>query len=63
VRKRSRAELVFLLIRVLVAGRLLWGGGLPLASLRTLLRVDSAQVGRAIEYLRKEGLVLVDRRQ
>lgn len=63
VRNRSRAEVVFLLIRVLVTGRLLWGGGLPLASLRPLLGVDSSQVGRAVEYLRKEGLALVDRRQ
>jgi hypothetical protein len=61
-RNRSRAEIVFLLIRVLIAGRLLWGGGLSLAGLRPLLGADSAQVGRALEYLLKEGLVMVDRR-
>jgi hypothetical protein len=62
-RSRPRAEVGFVLIRVLVAGRLMWGGGLPLASLRPLLGVDSGQVSRAVEYLRKEGLALVDRRQ
>lgn len=61
-RNRSRAEIVFLLIRVLVAGRLLWGGGVSLASLHPLLGVDSTRVGRALAYLRREGLVLVDRR-
>jgi hypothetical protein len=34
-----------------------------LASLRPLLGVDPLQVGSAVEYLRKEGLVLVDRCQ
>jgi hypothetical protein len=60
-RNRSRPEVVFLLIRVLVAGRLLWGGGLALASLQPLLGVDSGQIGSAVDYLLEEGLVLVDR--
>jgi hypothetical protein len=60
-RGHSRAEVAFLLIRVLITGRLLWGGGLSLAGLRPLLGSDCSQVAPALEELCREGLVLVDR--
>lgn len=63
MRDQSKAEIVFVLVRVLVTGRLLWGGGLSLANLRPLLRASSTQVAHALDDLRDEGMVFVDRRQ
>jgi DNA-binding GntR family transcriptional regulator len=63
MRDQSKAEIVFVLVRVLVTGRLLWGGGLSLANLPPLLRASSRQVSHALDDLRDEGMVFVDPRQ
>ncbi len=63
-RGHSRAEVVFGVMKALVAGRMLWGpaGALSVASLRPLVRADASQVAGALRYLRSEGIVHVDRR-
>ena len=63
-RRRTGAEVVFVLMRTLLAGRLLWGAdsAQSLASLRPLLGANPGQVARALLYLRDEGMVRVDRR-
>lgn len=64
-RERTGAEVVFVLMRTLLAGRLLWGAdsAVSLVGLRTMLRANRAQVARALSYLRDEGMVRVDRRR
>jgi hypothetical protein len=64
-RQQSNPEVVFVLMKALVAGHLLWGveGALPLDTLRALLRADSSRIARALQYLRQNGIVRVDRRR
>jgi DNA-binding IclR family transcriptional regulator len=62
MRDQSRAEIGFVLVRVLATGHLLWGGGLSLANLLPLLRASSTQVSHTLDDLRDEGMVFVDRR-
>lgn len=64
IRARSKAEVVFMLMRALLAGRLLWGadGRLSLSSLKALVGAPPHQIARALVYLSREGIVWVDRR-
>jgi hypothetical protein len=65
IRKSSRAEIAFLLLRTLVAGRALWGaaGALSIASLCAVLHANPRQLAGALHYLSDEGLIMVDRRE
>jgi hypothetical protein len=64
-RDRSKPELVFGLLRVLVNARLLWGNtsSLSLASLQHMLRATPEQLNGAVAYLLDHELVQVDAQQ
>jgi DNA-binding transcriptional ArsR family regulator len=61
--RRAKAEVAFVIMRVLMMDRLFWGGrsGLCVASLEEVTGARPRQVARAVSSLRDEGLVRVDR--
>ncbi len=61
---RSKAEVVFRVMNVLLAGRIVCGAAaLSLTSVKRLIGAPPRQVASALTYLSNEGIVCVDRRQ
>jgi len=59
VRARSGAEVTFVVLRALVAARVLWAGAgaLPLDALPALLALPVGPIASAVEWLCEEGIV------